>query len=391
VDNTIVDNLLFDNGGLAIDLTRGTCPDSREACPDGVNYNDFGDGDQGPNRLQNFPERMTVTRSSDGWQVDGHLVMVPGAQEYQLQFFANTECDPLGHGEAETLVKNENATTEADGTGTFSVELPGSLSGEMYVSATATSPSGSTSELSPCVQLNPAPQLSCADVEVSADETCHAEASIVVAVVDPDGDEVTLSETPPGPYPLGETSVTAEATDEDGAMSTCTANVEVVDTTSPMITCPDEISLPAEDGSGATVDFVVSADDNCSSVTPSCTQASGSLFGIGTTPNECSVVDDAGLETSCSFPVHVLGAQEQAQDLREDVLSLGLISGTENSLLTKLDHALDAMAADDSAAACQRLATFISQVNALRGVQIPVSDADDLVAAAQRIRRVLGC
>jgi hypothetical protein len=45
----------------------------------------------------------------------------------------------------------------------------------------------------------------------------------------------TLSQSPPGPYPLGGTTVTLTATDSDGLFDTCSALVTVVDITPPSI------------------------------------------------------------------------------------------------------------------------------------------------------------
>jgi|GEM_PF-6336656 len=51
---------------------------------------------------------------------------------------------------------------------------------------------------------------------------------------DPDGDELTYSLSPAGPFTVGSTAVTLTVTDPDGASSSCTANVTVIDDTSPI-------------------------------------------------------------------------------------------------------------------------------------------------------------
>jgi predicted alpha/beta superfamily hydrolase/PKD repeat protein len=58
---------------------------------------------------------------------------------------------------------------------------------------------------------------------------CAADASIDDGSFDPDpGDTITLTQTPAGPYPTGQTAVTLTVTDSHGASDTCTAVVTVV-------------------------------------------------------------------------------------------------------------------------------------------------------------------
>ena len=51
--------------------------------------------------------------------------------------------------------------------------------------------------------VNRAPVAQCADVIVSAGTNCTAEASVDNHSYDPDGDTITITQTPSGPYPLG--------------------------------------------------------------------------------------------------------------------------------------------------------------------------------------------
>jgi len=83
---------------------------------------------------------------------------------------------------------------------------------------------------------NSAPVALCKDVSVPAAASCSAGASIDNGSFDPDSnDTITLTQTPAGGYPLGETSVTLTATDSHGMLSSCASIVTVVDQTAPTI------------------------------------------------------------------------------------------------------------------------------------------------------------
>jgi len=125
--NGLFSNRIFGNGGLGIDL--GTT---------GVTPNDPGDGDAGPNRLQNFPDILRATRGGSGaLTVSGTLDSNPG-QDFVVQCFLST-ADASGHGEGSSLVAQTTVTTDSGGdadftcTGTLSFLLPG-----QQVTATAT-------------------------------------------------------------------------------------------------------------------------------------------------------------------------------------------------------------------------------------------------------------
>ncbi|UCG52704.1 MAG: T9SS type A sorting domain-containing protein [Candidatus Latescibacterota bacterium] len=84
--------------------------------------------------------------------------------------------------------------------------------------------------------VNEPPVAECQDVTVIADSSCTADASIDNGSFDPDGDPITLTQSPAGPYPLGTTMVTLTVEDDQGASDTCTGTVTVVDTVPPAIT-----------------------------------------------------------------------------------------------------------------------------------------------------------
>ena len=77
---------------------------------------------------------------------------------------------------------------------------------------------------------------------------CSAPASIDNGSSDPDGDAITITQSPPGPYTTGTTMVTLTVTDSHGATSSATAVVTVIDNTAPHADC-----IPTTNPSGAKV------------------------------------------------------------------------------------------------------------------------------------------
>jgi CSLREA domain-containing protein len=119
--NTITANRFWNNGGPGINLGPLT----------GVNANDAGDGDAGPNQQLNFPVITTATRSTiAGTSCGGCRVEVFEAR-----------ADDTAHGEAGRFL----GAVTADAQGRFSLGSPGVASG-VRVTATATDPTGNTSE-----------------------------------------------------------------------------------------------------------------------------------------------------------------------------------------------------------------------------------------------------
>ena len=117
---------------------------------------------------------------------------------------------------------------------------------------------------------NRPPVALCRDMRVAAGQDCAADASVDDGSFDPDqGDTLTLSQSPQGPYPLGNTAVTLTATDNHGATSSCNATVTVIDRTPPSITnlsvTPSNLWPPNH----KMVDVVVAYDlsDDCGPVT----------------------------------------------------------------------------------------------------------------------------
>jgi hypothetical protein len=144
-------NSIHDNGfgqigphGVGIDLSPLTGGD-------GVTPNDAGDGDTGPNDLQNFPivSSATILGPSSGTQVSGVLHSTPSTT-FDLDFYANDACIPHPHDflQGRTYLGSSQVTTDGSGNGPFTVAVAGTIQPGERVSATATDPNGSTSEFS---------------------------------------------------------------------------------------------------------------------------------------------------------------------------------------------------------------------------------------------------
>jgi len=130
----------------------------------------------------------------------------------------------------------------------------------------STDPDPSNNTDSESTVVNHPPVAVCQDVTVPAESgLCSAAASVDGGSYDPDGDPITLVQSPPSPYPVGMTFVTLTATDDKGASSSCTATVTVVDTQPPIIssvTASPNVLWPPNHKMVPVV-VAISAEDNC--------------------------------------------------------------------------------------------------------------------------------
>lgn len=153
------------------------------------------------------------------------------------------------------------------------------------------------------------PDALCNSVTVSTDfNLCtNATASINLGSFDPDGEGVTVTQSPAGPYTLGTTPVLLTVVDNspDHASASCSANVTVKDTQKPNIACPAPTTVSCTGSSGAAVAVTPTFSDNCAGVAASCVPSSGSTFGFGTTSVTCTATDGSGNMNSCATSVTV--------------------------------------------------------------------------------------
>ncbi|MEK6303925.1 MAG: hypothetical protein AABO41_24740 [Acidobacteriota bacterium] len=147
----ILENSVFSNGGLAIDLGE-----------DGVTPNDPRDPDEGANLRQNFPVLTSSTTDLSNTTIQGNFNSNPN-QTFTIEFFSNPAdessgvqalaigpCVPQG----QIFIGSITVTTNASGNAPISIAVPAVNPGG-FINATATSVTGNignTSEFSACVQ-----------------------------------------------------------------------------------------------------------------------------------------------------------------------------------------------------------------------------------------------
>jgi len=101
-----------------------------------------------------------------------------------------------------------------------------------------------------------------------------------------------------------------------------------------------------------------------------------------------SLAAKTGSFTTLALPPQVVQAIDE---LRERVASYGLPRGIARSLDAKLEAALNAWQAGDSAEACNSLSAFLNEVRAQTGHKLTDAQAQQLTAAANDIRAQIGC
>ena len=140
--NSILHNSLIRNGGLGIDLA-----------PEGPTANDPRqnlDGDFGANNLQNSPLLYFATAGASN-RVVGTLESAP-ITVFTLEFFDGATSQ-VGKDAAADFVLTTKVTTNASGVAVFDLRLPPGETAGLFLVATATDPSGNTSEFSNIVQI----------------------------------------------------------------------------------------------------------------------------------------------------------------------------------------------------------------------------------------------
>jgi hypothetical protein len=147
-----------------------------------------------------------------------------------------------------------------------------------------------------CPLPNQVPVAKAKNVTVAAGADCMANASVDDGSFDPDGDAITVTQSPAGPYPLGTTNVLLTVTDPRGATSQAWGSVTVVDATPPSVSAatatPNSMWPPNHQMFDVAVSYT--AGDNCGPVTSVLTVTSNEPIngtGDGDTAPDWQVID----------------------------------------------------------------------------------------------------
>jgi Bacterial pre-peptidase C-terminal domain len=115
-------------------------------------------------------------------------------------------------------------------------------------------------------------------------------------------------------------------------------------------------------------------------------------FNTGGTQSLTATDTTTSSITGTQSGIVVKTAADEINDLIAKVRSLPNVPrGTKNALLAKLNAALTALNAHNTATACARMQDFINLVQAQSGKKIPAIVAAGLIADATQIRTTIGC
>ena len=152
INNPILGNSIFNNGRsspgtlLGIDLVSGTY----FAIDDGNTPNDPGDGDVGPNNLQNYPVLTAVSAGGSTTSITGSLNSRNNngaGRTYRLEFFSNPTPSQSGFGEGQTFIgfmeltlgnKPGTFADQGSNTASFTAVLNFQAPAGSFITATAT-------------------------------------------------------------------------------------------------------------------------------------------------------------------------------------------------------------------------------------------------------------
>ena len=157
------------------------------------------------------------------------------------------------------------------------------------------------------------PIITCAaPASVSADAgSCVATGAVLVAPTTTDNCAVaTVTNDAPLAFPLGTTIVTWTVTDFEGNSTICTQAVTVTDDENPLITCPTDVTVPANLATCTAVGVVLgtpTTSDNCSIA--SVTNNGPVVYNLGTTIVNWTITDGSSNTATCTQNVTVIDAQ----------------------------------------------------------------------------------
>lgn len=159
--------------------------------------------------------------------------------------------------------------------------------------------------------------------------------------------DTTFSSHNPGDiFSTGTTPVVYTAMDECANTVTDSFTVTVIDTVSPVVTCPGDTTIENDPGlCQATYTWPsITATDNCGVDTVMSSVPNGSAFMVGTTTVTVQAVDSSGNIDSCSFNVTVLDTEDPVIDCPADIqtcdtiVDYQVVTATDNCGIQNLDQ-----------------------------------------------------
>lgn len=176
---------------------------------------------------------------------------------------------------------------------------------------------------------NHPPVAQCQAQDVCAGPACTAQVSIDNGSYDPDGDTLSLAQSPAGPYGLGSRAVTLTVSDSFVSDS-CSASVSVRDCEPPAITCGQAVQAECTGNESATVSA------GGAEATDACSMASVSgpgleAYPLGTTDVTYTATDAAGNTASCTIQVQVLDTLPPSMTCPAPVTAECVNGGASNS------------------------------------------------------------
>ncbi|HYG78719.1 MAG TPA: HYR domain-containing protein [Planctomycetota bacterium] len=135
---------------------------------------------------------------------------------------------------------------------------------------------------------------------------------------------VSISHAPGSQFPLGTTPVSVTATDLPGNSTTQTFNIEVVDSTAPVINPPADFSVSSPSGGGVSVVYppatVSDAVTSEAQIVVSYNPPSGSVLPVGSNVVTVFATDAAGNTSQATFTVTVVSSS--GQDTEAPILTI---------------------------------------------------------------------
>ena len=400
VSNAIRGNAVFSNGGLGISLSGTNVP----------TQNDLGDADTGPNERQNYPvlTEVSVAPSALNTIVKGYLNSVPEGS-YDLDFFANTQCDPSGFGEGEFFLGTYRVTTDDYGKATFSATLNRVAPFEVKAfTATATDQFNNTSEFSGCLISGGAPNpdhtppvtSGLASPPRNANGWNNSNVTVTLTAADEAGGSgvkeisvaltgaQTANNVVPGSSAIvsvtneGSTTLTYFARDQAGNAETGKTLTILIDKTAPLVLYSGNAGAYDVD---KTVNISCAATDGLSGIqSQTCQNISGPayLFNLGVNRYSASATDRADNtgSGSTSFTVQV-----SSQGLSNLTTLFVTNAGIAQGLVSMLAAAADAAARGNLAAKAGIVTAYTNAVTAQIGKTLTAQQAAILIALASAL------